>query len=252
MQIAIVLYPGFTALDALGPYELLKFLPGVEICFVSKEVGPIATDRGILVVGATHSYDEVSSPDIVLIPGSEAQTATAAADGQLIGWLGQVHKNTRFTTSVCSGSVILASAGMLEQRPATSHWAAMGALKRLGAKQQPSQRIVRSDKIWTAAGVSAGLDLALELIIEIAGKETAERIQLLIEYDPKPSVDAGHMTKASEPVALAARSEMKALSRNVMAPFGRHQDPVAKCAWKSAPPFKAKRATIAALRGYQH
>ncbi|MCH2096495.1 MAG: DJ-1/PfpI family protein [Rhodobacteraceae bacterium] len=229
MQIAIVVYPGFTALDALGPYEVFKMLPGAEIRFVAKNIGPVATDRGLLLVGATHSFKETPNPDIVLIPGSEAHTALAATDRHLTTWLRHAHKGTRYTTSVCSGAIVLAATGLLKDKPATSHWAAMGALKRLGAVPQPEQRVVQSGKIWTAAGVSAGIDLAFTLVEDMAGRAVAERIQLMIEYDPQPPQNAGHMNKASDSVAHAARTEMADLSRNPM-------NAVALCkfAWQKA------------------
>lgn len=229
MQIAIVLYPGFTALDALGPYEVLKMLPDAEIRFVAREVGPVPTDRGILVVGATHTFDETPRPDLILVPGSEARTVAAAADGRLTEWLRRAHDGTRFTTSVCSGAVVLAAAGLLKGRPATTHWAAMDALGRLGATPVPTERTVRSGKVWTAAGVSAGIDLAFHLVQEVAGRETAERIQLMIEYDPRPPQDAGHMDKAPPAVAAAARREMARLSRHPM-----NAALIAKLAWTTA------------------
>ena len=229
MQIAVVLYPGFTALDALGPYEVLKMLPGAELRFVAHDVGPVPTDRGILIVGATHSFTETSSPDLVLVPGSEAYTAVAAADGTLTEWLQRVHVGTLCTASVCSGAIVLGAAGLLAGQPATTHWAAMHALERFGALPQPSARVVRSGRVWTAAGVSAGIDLAFALAAEVAGREVAERIQLMIEYDPRPPQDAGHMDKASPAVAKAARREMARLSRNPMTPVA-----LAKLAWRGA------------------
>jgi transcriptional regulator GlxA family with amidase domain len=207
-QIAIVLYPGFTALDALGPYELLKMLPDVEIRFVAAKRGPVVTDRGILVVNATHTFGETPAPFMLLIPGSEACTATAMTDPALISWIQQAHQYSSWTTSVCSGSLILAAAGLLKGLPATSHWAAMSALSKCGAMIKPQQRIVQSGKIWTAAGVSAGLDLALQLIAEIAGEQQAEVVQLLLEYDPQPAFDSGHINKASEQVKALAILEM--------------------------------------------
>ncbi|MEM7565953.1 MAG: DJ-1/PfpI family protein [Pseudomonadota bacterium] len=229
MQIAIILYPGFTALDALGPYEVFKMLPGVELRFVAHETGPVETDRGILVVGATHSFAETTAPDLVLVPGSEAQTAIAAADGSLIRWLRSVHNGTMFTASVCSGAIVIAAAGLLRGRNATTHWAAMDALGRLGARPQPTERVVRSGKVWTAAGVSAGIDLAFTLAEEIAGREMAERIQLMIEYDPHPPQNAGHIDKAPPAVAKAARAEMRRLSRNRMTVVA-----LAKIGWRKA------------------
>lgn len=241
MQIAIVFYQGFTALDALGPYEVLKMLPGVEIRFVANEVGPVATDRGILIVGATHTFAETSAPDVVLVPGSEAHTAIAASDRRLTDWLRRVQDGTRYTTSVCSGAVILGAAGLLKGRPATSHWAAMGSLARFGATPRPMDRIVRSDHVWTAAGVSAGIDLAFALAEELTDRETAERIQLMLEYDPIPPQNAGHVSKASYTVADSARAEIARLSRNPMTGMA-----LAKIAWQSFLANARKQAARAA------
>jgi putative intracellular protease/amidase len=211
MQIAMVLYPGFTALDAIGPYEVLRFLPDAEVRFVGAEPGPVVADSGVLFVGATHSYDETPRPDIVLVPGSGPRTATTMADTQLTDWLRRVHETTQWTTSVCTGSMILAAAGILEGQPATTHWAVLGGLAAMGAKARPGERIVRSGKVVTAAGVSSGIDLGLWLASEIAGRERAEVIQLYIEYDPQPLFDSGHPSKASPEVL----SKAKALSRKV-------------------------------------
>ena len=213
-QIAIVLYPGFTALDAIGPYEVLKLLPNVEVRFVSHEPGPIATNRGVLVVGATHSFQETPTPDLILVPGSEATTTTAMADGALIAWLKQAHATSRWTTSVCSGALVLAAAGILEGLPATTHWWAQPSLARFGATPSPGDRTVRADKVWTAAGVSAGIDLALALAAEIAGREQAEIAQLRIEYDPRPPFDAGHPDKASDDVRAKAAAALARDARN--------------------------------------
>ncbi len=214
MQIAILLYPGVTALDAIGPYEVLRFIPGSELRFISREPGPIVTDSGVLVLGATHSYDETPSPDIILVPGSEANTTTAMADAGLLKWLNGAHQTSRLTLSVCSGALILAAAGILKEHPATTHWIAQSALPQFGAEPQRDKRIVKSGKIITAAGVSAGIDLALSVVEEICGRERAEIIQLLIEYDPHPPVQSGHPTKASKAVFAAARTEMLERSKN--------------------------------------
>jgi transcriptional regulator GlxA family with amidase domain len=205
MQIAVVLYPGLTALDAVGPYEILRLLPDTEVRFVGAEPGPVATDSGVLFLGITHSYAETPNPDVVLVPGSGPRTATTMADRQLTDWLRQVHPTTRWTTSVCTGSMILAAAGLLDGLPATTHWMVQPGLAAMGAKAQREQRIVRSGKIATAAGVSAGLDLGLWLAGELAGQQQAETIQLYIEYDPRPPFDAGHPTKASKTVVADAR-----------------------------------------------
>ncbi len=214
MQIAILLYPGVTALDAIGPYEVLRLIPGSELRFISREPGPIVADSGVLVLGATHSYEETPSPDIILVPGSEVNTATAMADPELLKWLNRAHQTSRLTLSVCSGALILAAAGILKGHPATTHWIAQSALPKFGAEPQPDKRIVKSGKIITAAGVSAGIDLALLVVGEICGRERAEIIQLLIEYDPQPPFQSGHPTKASKAVFAAASSEMQERSRN--------------------------------------
>jgi transcriptional regulator GlxA family with amidase domain len=200
MQIAIVLYPGMTALDAIGPYEILRFLPDAELRLVGASVGPLMTDSNVLALGVTHTFDETPRPDLVLVPGSGPNTATAMADRQLTGWLQRVHQTTTWTTSVCSGALILAAAGLLRGHPATTHWIAQSALKAFGAEARREERIVRSGKIVTAAGVSAGLDLALWLTGEIAGRDHAELVQLYIEYDPQPPFDAGHPSKARKEI----------------------------------------------------
>lgn len=214
MQIAIVLYPGLTALDALGPFELLRMIPGAEIRLVWKEVGPIVTDSNLLVVGATHRFDETPRPDVVLVPGSSNRTTTLMADVEVKEWLRRAHAHTRLTTSVCSGSLILAAAGLLEGRAATSHWAALPWLSQFGVEPRPHDRIVRDGKVWTAAGVSAGLDLALALVAEVADEETARVAQLAIEYDPRPPFDSGHMDKAQPRTIERAKREMLAASVN--------------------------------------
>ena len=214
MQIAIVLYPGMTALDAVGPYEVLRFIPDAEIRFVSNKPQPIITDSGVLVLGATHSYDETPCPDIVLVPGSSADTITAMADGKLISWLRKVHKTSKFTLSVCSGALILAAAGILKGQSATTHWIAQKTLNNFGVESKRDQRVVKSGKIMSGAGVSAGIDLALSVVKEYCGQKRAEVVQLLIEYDPQPPVNAGHPTKASKPVYIIAKEEMLKAAKN--------------------------------------
>jgi transcriptional regulator GlxA family with amidase domain len=214
VQIAIVLYPGLTTLDAIGPYEVLRNVPDCELRFVSHKPGPIVTDSGVLVLGATHSYEETPTPDIVLVPGSEANTTTAMADGRLLQWLIKAHQTSRYTLSVCSGALILAAAGILKGLPATTHWIAQDVLSQFGAKPQREKRIVQSGKIVTAAGVSAGIDLALFVVGELCGRQRAEMVQLLLEYDPQPPFQSGHPSKASRAVFEATRAEMLERARN--------------------------------------
>ncbi|MGA9678116.1 MAG: DJ-1/PfpI family protein [Mycobacterium sp.] len=202
-QIAFVAYPGFTALDMIGPYEVLRNLPDAEVRFVWHESGPITADSGVLIIGATHSLAETPSPDVILVPGGPA-TPVHARDGVLLDWLRQAHRTAAWTASVCSGSVILAAAGLLQGQRATSHWIALPALKAFGAIPVTDERIVHQGSIVTSAGVSAGLDLALWLAGEIGGEGRAKAIQLAIEYDPQPPFDSGHMSKASGTTKVAA------------------------------------------------
>ncbi|WP_405136590.1 DJ-1/PfpI family protein [Nocardia sp. NBC_01388] len=212
MQIAIVVYPGMTALDTIGPYELLRTLTDPEIRFVWHEPGPIVTDSGTLILAATHSFAETPAPDLILIGGSLTSTMQTTCDEKLLAWLRQAHATSRWTVSSCSGSVLLAAAGLLTGRPATSHWAALPVLASYGAKPDGTQRIVRDGKIITAAGVSAGLDLGLWLVGEIEGRDRAEAAQLLIEYDPQPPFDSGHLSKAS----AATKARAVALTKHMV------------------------------------
>ena len=195
-QIAIVVYPGFTALDFIGPYEVLRNLPDAEVRFVWHEPGPIAADSGVLLVGATHSFDETPSPDILLLPGGMT-TFEHARDEKLLDWVRRAHQTATWTASVCSGSVILAAAGLLEGKRATSHWIVVPMLKTFGVTPVSDERIVHQDDIVTSAGVSAGIDLAIWLAGQIVGEARAKAIQLTIEYDPQPPFDCGHLSKAS-------------------------------------------------------
>jgi putative intracellular protease/amidase len=207
MQIAIVLHPGFTALDFIGPYEVLRWLPDAEVRFVWHEPGPITADSGVLVVGATHTFDETPSPDVILVPGGFS-TMEHARDEKVLDWVRKSHQTATWTTSVCSGAIILAAAGLLVDKRATSHWAALSALKALGVKAVGDERIVREGDIVTCAGVSAGIDLGLWLAGQIGGDGRAKVIQLSMEYDPQPPYDSGHMSKASATTKAAATALM--------------------------------------------
>ncbi|KAA1249958.1 DJ-1/PfpI family protein [Mycobacterium simiae] len=213
-QIAIVTYPGFTALDMIGPYEVLRNLPRTEVRFVWHEPGPITADSGVLVLGATHSLAETPSPHFILVPGGPS-TPVHARDEKLLDWLRRAHRTTSWTASVCSGSVILAAAGLLKDQRATSHWLTLPALKAFGAIPVADQRIVHQDNIITSAGVSAGLDLALWLAAQLGGESRAKAIQLVIEYDPQPPFDSGHISKVSAATKAAATA---LLSKNSVTP----------------------------------
>ena len=206
-QIAILLYPGVTALDAVGPWEVFSRMPDAEVRFVGKEVGQVSTEGGTLRLSVTHTVAETPSPDVVLVPGGTT-TPGQMVDDDLLDWLRQVHETTTWTVSVCTGSLILGAAGILKGLPATSHWYRMRVLRIMGARPRPAERMVRSGKVVTAAGVSAGIDMALWLAGQIAGRQRAEAIQLTIEYDPRPPFDAGHMSKASRETRELARHMM--------------------------------------------
>ncbi|MDA2809785.1 DJ-1/PfpI family protein [Nocardiopsis sp. RSe5-2] len=203
MQIAIVLYDRFTALDAVGPYELLSRLPGAETVVCAEERGPVRSDTGVLGVTADASLEEVRAPDIVLVPGGPGQGLLMEHE-PLLGWLRAVDATATWMATVCTGSLLLAAAGLLKGRPATTHWAAMEALSAYGAVPTP-ERVVRDGKYVTAAGVSAGIDMALELCGRIEGDEFAQALQLGIEYDPQPPYSAGSPATAPEHLVRTLR-----------------------------------------------
>jgi len=189
MNIAILIYDRLTALDAIGPYEVLSRLPGASVTFVAAEQGPVHTDNGMLTMLAERSIEDVRRPEIVLVPGGPGEVA-ARAGGPALEWLRAVHETSTWTTSVCTGSLILAAAGLLAGKRATSHWLALEKLRELGA-EPVAERVVFDGKIVTGAGVSAGIDMALALTAQIAGEQVAQAIQLGIEYDPQPPFHAG-------------------------------------------------------------
>jgi putative intracellular protease/amidase len=209
MQIAILIFDRFTALDAVGPYEVLSRLPDAEVTFVAQERGLKRTDTGQLALHADASLGELPHPDVVLVPGGPGQAALME-DGPVHEWLRAAHATSTWTPSVCTGSLILAAAGLLAGKRATSHWTALEELGRLGA-ESTAERVVFDGKLVTGAGVSAGIDMALALAAKIAGDQLAQAIQLGIEYDPQPPFDAGSPQKAPvqvvELVRAAARFE---------------------------------------------
>ncbi|CAL9380124.1 DJ-1/PfpI family protein [Streptomyces sp. NPDC088935] len=194
MQIAIVLFDRFTALDAVGPYETLGRLPDAKTVFVAERTGPVRTDTGNLAITADRTLADTPSPDIVVVPGGPGQDPQME-NGALLDWLRTADATSTWTTSVCTGSLLLAAAGLLEGRRATSHWLALDHLKRFGA-EPTGERVVTDGKYVTAAGVSSGIDMGLTLLGRIAGDEHAQAVQLLTEYDPQPPYDAGSPAKA--------------------------------------------------------
>jgi transcriptional regulator GlxA family with amidase domain len=207
MNTAILLYDGFTALDAIGPYEVLSRLPGARATFVAAEAGPVRTDNRMLTLTAERSLEEMPAPEIVLVPGGPGEVA-ARAGGPALDWLRAAHETSTWTVSVCTGSLILAAAGLLQGKRATCHWLAMDKLRELGADATP-ERVVFDGKIVSAAGVSAGIDMALALAGRIAGEQVAQAIQLGIEYDPQPPFEAGSPQKAPEEIVALLRGNSR-------------------------------------------
>jgi putative intracellular protease/amidase len=202
MHVAIPLYPRFTALDAVGPYTVLAFAPGFTVTFVAARPGEVLDDRGALALTATRSYADLPHPDVIIVPGGPG-TVEALHDPALLAWITAAHEHTRWTTSVCSGSFLLGAAGLLKGRRATSHWGVLEHLTGFGA-QPVSERVVADDRIVTAAGVSAGIDMALTLLARMTDVATAQTVQLAMEYDPQPPFDAGSPRTA--PAGIAERA----------------------------------------------
>ncbi|WP_030620739.1 DJ-1/PfpI family protein [Streptomyces sclerotialus] len=209
MQIAILLYDRFTALDAVGPYDTLGRLPGAETVFVAERTGPVRNDSGSLAMVADATLEEVTAPDILVVPGGPGQS-DLMADGPLHEWLRAADAATTWTTSVCTGSLLLAAAGLLTGRRATSHWLALDQLKEYGA-EPTGERVVLDGKYVTAAGVSSGIDMGLTLLGRLQGDELAQTVQLAVEYDPQPPYDSGSPEKAPAAIVAALRDRGRSL-----------------------------------------
>jgi transcriptional regulator GlxA family with amidase domain len=200
LQVAIALFDRFTALDAVGPYEVLQRIPTLDITFVGHKRGEVRTENGFLGVTIDAAFDEIPQPDVLVFPGGVG-TRALTTDEVVLDWVRKVHETTVFTTSVCTGSLVLAAAGLLDGLTATTHWASYAELEKLGAVATP-QRVVEhlDQRIITAAGVSSGIDMALRLVELLYDQTAAEAAQLMIEYDPQPPFDCGAAEKANEEV----------------------------------------------------
>ena len=207
MLIAVPLFDGVTALDAVGPYEILARVPGASVVFVASEPGIKRNERGSLGLVADRGLDEVPQCDVVLVPGGPG-VATASKDHRLLSWLRAIDAGTSFTTSVCTGSLILGAAGLLQGRRATTHWLSVEKLRQHGAVHEES-RVVTDGKYMTAAGVSAGIDMALTLVAYVADDRVAQAIQLSVEYDPQPPFSAGNPATAPADVVALLRALAK-------------------------------------------
>lgn len=210
MNIAIPIFDRLTALDAIGPYEVLSRLPGATVTFVAAEPGPKRTENGMLALTADASLSDVAEPDVLVFPGGFG-TRAVMRDEPTLEWVRHAHAHTRFTTSVCTGSLVLAAAGVLEGLEATTHWLVLDTLARYGAKPV-DRRVVEQGKVITAAGVSAGIDMALTLAARIAGDDFAQGIQLGIEYDPAPPFTGGSVASAPREIVELVRSRASQLA----------------------------------------
>ncbi len=203
LEIAIPLFEKFTALDAVGPYQVLAGLPGAQVRFLGPQAGPIRADNEMLTLVAEGRWEDSAKPDVLVVPGGMG-TRALLEDERLLGWVRSVHETSRYTTSVCTGSLVLGAAGILDGVDATTHWMEMDLLHSLGA-EPTSERVVERGRVITAAGVSAGIDMALRLAELIAGAVSAQAIQLVIEYDPQPPFDSGSPEKAPREVVELVR-----------------------------------------------
>ncbi len=207
MEIAIPIYDGFTALDAIGPYSVLHLIPGAEVRWLGEKSGPTKDETATCEIVADAVWEECREPEILVVPGGSGNRHLIG-DERLSEWLRGIHENTQYTTSVCTGSLLLAGAGILDGLEATTHWLAMDTLEENGAKPT-SRRVVEQGKVITSAGVSSGIDMSLRLTELLYGPELAQTLQLAIEYDPEPPFDAGSPDKAPEGIADAVRMGMK-------------------------------------------
>jgi putative intracellular protease/amidase len=203
MRIAVVLFEGVTALDAVGPYEVLQRLPEAEVSFVGHRRGEVRTDNGFLGLTVDRTFGDLLDPEIVVVPGGIG-TRNMVRDAEILDWVRKAHETTLYTTSVCTGSLVLAAAGLLEGLKATTHFSARPLLTKYGAVAS-DERVVAEGKIITAAGVSSGIDMALHLAVRVEDAITAKALQLMIEYDPQPPHDAGALHKVDAAVLMRAQ-----------------------------------------------
>jgi transcriptional regulator GlxA family with amidase domain len=195
MQFAILVFEKLTALDAVGPYEVFSRVPGTELVVVSTEEGPLRTDTGRLGLNADAVLEDVPEPDVFVIPGGEGNRPLMK-DDRVLEWVRHAHEHSTWTTSVCTGALVLGAAGLLEGKRANTHWAYREMLREFGA-EPVAERVVEDGKVVTAAGVSAGIDMALTLVGRTFDENVAKAIQLGIEYDPEPPFDSGSPEKAA-------------------------------------------------------
>jgi transcriptional regulator GlxA family with amidase domain len=215
MNIVFLIFDRLTALDAVGPYEVLARLPGAAVQFAAPRAGLVRTDNGALGLQADVAIDAVDRCDLLFVAGGYGERLLEN-DARVIDWIREIDRTTQITAAVCTGAFLLGQAGLLAGRRANTHWAQRERLREFGAIPV-SDRVVRDGKYATAAGVSAGIDLALSLAIELGGRAVAEAIQLGIEYDPAPPLDAGNESRAP----AAARELIRARTQARIAELAR-------------------------------
>lgn len=211
MQIAIALYPELTLLDAIGPYQVLSLIPDAEVVLCAEQAGRISDDNGLVHLDVEHTFADVPRPDVLLVGGGFGTRRLATPDSAIVEWIRSAHESTTWTTSVCTGSLLLGAAGLLDGLTATTHWNYYDLLAAFGA-DPVEDRVVIRDRIITAAGVSSGIDMALVLVDLLYGSDLAKAIQLGIEYDPQPPFDSGAPSKADPEIIELVRAVMDAAS----------------------------------------
>jgi cyclohexyl-isocyanide hydratase len=219
--IGFVIFPDITQLDFTGPLEVLSRLstpaslasaslfPDARTHVIAKTMRPVVSDRGLVLTPST-SFADAPPLDLICVPGGGG-VAAAIGDAETVDFVRQQGKRARYVTSVCMGAFVLGAAGLLQGRRATTHWAYVDLLDKVGARYEKA-RIVRDGNLFTSGGVSSGIDFGLAIVAELAGEGVARAIQLAIEYDPAPPFDAGHPDKATE-AAIALMRQRNAEAR---------------------------------------
>ncbi len=204
IQTVIPLFSQFTALDGIGPYEVLQRIPDIDVTFIGHDRGVVRSDNGMLGIEIDGTFEEHPQPDVIVFPGGHG-TRELMTDARVLDWLRGAHPTTRFTTTVCTGSLVLAAAGLLDGLTATTHWSARDILAEHGATAVPDRVVEHLDhRIITAAGVSSGIDMALRLVELLVDETAAKASQLMIEYDPQPPFDSGALEQADDTVVTRA------------------------------------------------
>ena len=200
LQVAIPLFPKFTALDGVGPYEVLQRIPSIDVTFIGHRRGEVRAENGMLGITADATFEELPDPDVIVFPGGVG-TRPLETDERVLEWVRNAHRTTRLTTSVCTGSLVLGAAGLLRDLTATTHWSCYAELEAHGARPTPSRVVEHLDeRIITAAGVSSGIDMALRLVELLVDRTAAQAAQLMIEYDPQPPFDCGALAKSNDTI----------------------------------------------------